>query len=217
MLPRSWLTIDAALSQEDLVLLREELSQARLKPALQVHARGDHMRHVRETEAMAAGLPRLASAINLLKGVCHEIASAHGTDLTVAAKAQVACYPGSGTGYKRHRDNSVDSGTRDVIGFSNWRVFTVILYCNPHYKPEHGGMLRLYPGTTGIPQPATPWGSRARVNAHQQPVDVAPVGGRLVAFDSFLEHEVLPSHELRYAICVWIWREDMDEEKYSFS
>lgn len=91
---------------------------------------------------------------------------------------QLACYP-VGTHYARHRDA--------FPGQSNRRL-TAIWYANANWKPEHGGMLRLFPEDTGAP------------------VDVAPVLDRLVVFLSErLEHEVLPVHAARLALTAWFY------------
>lgn len=92
---------------------------------------------------------------------------------------QLACYPGGGTHYARHRDA--------FPGQSNRRL-TAIWYANADWKPEHGGVLRLFPEDTGAP------------------VDVAPVMDRLVVFLSErLEHEVMPVHASRLALTAWFY------------
>jgi hypothetical protein len=39
-------------------------------------------------------------------------------------------------------------------------------------------------------------------------VVIAPLGGRLVVFESHLEHEVLPAHRERYSVTAWLYRGD---------
>lgn len=93
---------------------------------------------------------------------------------------QLAHYPGDGARYVRHRDA--------FPGQSNRRV-TAIYYANPDWRPEHGGLLRLYldDGT----------------------LDVAPTLDRLVVFLSErLEHEVLPAHAPRFALTAWYYGRD---------
>jgi SM-20-related protein len=90
---------------------------------------------------------------------------------------QLAHYPGEGARYVRHRDA--------FPGQTNRRV-TAILYANPDWRPEHGGLLRLYleAGT----------------------VEVAPTLDRLVVFLSEqLEHEVLPTYAPRLALTAWYY------------
>ncbi|MFB1481772.1 2OG-Fe(II) oxygenase [Corallococcus sp. RDP092CA] len=90
---------------------------------------------------------------------------------------QLACYPGGGTHYARHLDA--------FPGQSNRRL-TAVWYANADWKPEHGGVLRLFPEGTDTP------------------VDVPPVLDRVVVFLSErLEHEVLPVHASRLALTAW--------------
>ena len=44
-------------------------------------------------------------------------------------------------------------------------------------------------------------------------LDVEPLAGRVVAFNSLLHHEVLPVAELRCAITLWFWIQDGNLEK----
>ena len=41
--------------------------------------------------------------------------------------------------------------------------------------------------------------------------DIAPLGGRLVLFDSFSEHEVLPARRARFALTFWIFADHWDD------
>jgi SM-20-related protein len=90
---------------------------------------------------------------------------------------QLAHYPGGGAHYVRHRDA--------FPGQANRRV-TAIFYANPDWRPEHGGLLRLY--------------------LEEGTVEVAPTLDRLVVFLSErLEHEVLPAHAPRLALTAWYY------------
>jgi SM-20-related protein len=94
---------------------------------------------------------------------------------------QLAHYPGGGARYVRHRDA--------FPGQSNRRV-TAIYYANPGWRPEHGGLLRLYP--------------------EDAPLDITPTLDRLVVFLSEqLEHEVLPAHAPRLALTAWFYGRDV--------
>ncbi|MCP3141655.1 2OG-Fe(II) oxygenase [Pyxidicoccus xibeiensis] len=94
---------------------------------------------------------------------------------------QLACYPGGGAHYARHRDA--------FPGQSNRRA-TAIWYANADWVPEHGGVLRLYPEDSA-------------------PVDVAPTLDRLVVFLSErIEHEVLAAHAPRLALTAWYYGRD---------
>ena len=67
---------------------------------------------------------------------------------------QLACYPGTGERYLRHRDAFADGAAA--------RRVTAIVYLNPAWRPAHGGCLRLH-GPLG-----------------EAPTDVAPLLGRLL-------------------------------------
>lgn len=88
---------------------------------------------------------------------------------------QLALYPGEGARYARHLDA--------LPGDKN-RVMTAILYLNPDWTPEQGGLLRAW-------EP-------------QGPVELEPRGGRLVVFRSeAVPHEVLPAWAPRWAAAAW--------------
>lgn len=86
-----------------------------------------------------------------------------------------AYYP-SGTFYKKHRDSFKSDDARKI---------TVLLYLNDNWKKGHGGELLLYTDTNDI-------------------LKIEPLGGRLLVFESDMEHEVLMSHADRYSITGWI-------------
>ena len=240
-LPGGWVVLDDVLSREDAVALHAELHGVNrgskgssvhgsggdgsiFKPAIGI-TRDDHIFHINEHEAGAAELPMLAKAIGLLKSIGYEAASAHALgaadDLTIAPRAQVACYPGTGAGYKRHSDNRAETmpWSKQLKGYVNWRVFTCIMYVNPHWKPDDGGCLQIHPHSSGRPAPPVAWGSRGGATAafDTTPCDIEPYAGRVLLFDSLLQHEVMPSFRDRYAITLWTWREDGDQDKVGFS
>lgn len=86
-----------------------------------------------------------------------------------------AYYP-SGTFYKKHRDSFKSDDARKI---------TVLLYLNDNWKKGDGGELLLYTDTNDI-------------------LKIEPLGGRLLVFESDMEHEVLMSHADRYSITGWI-------------
>jgi len=93
---------------------------------------------------------------------------------------QLACYPGGGAAYRRHRDAFPDRSSRRV---------TAIYYANPAWRPADGGCLRLH--------------------LDDGPVDVEPVLDRLVVFLSDrVEHEVRPVFAPRYAVTAWYYGRD---------
>uniref|UniRef100_A0A6B2LF86 Fe2OG dioxygenase domain-containing protein n=1 Tax=Arcella intermedia TaxID=1963864 RepID=A0A6B2LF86_9EUKA len=93
---------------------------------------------------------------------------------TQALKGQLN--QGQGGSFPIHSDSDYGTDSRHVSG---------VLYLNPNWKPGDGGELRLYP---------FPY----------QPIDIAPIGGRLVLFSSTgILHRVLPSFVQRYCSTIW--------------
>lgn len=86
-----------------------------------------------------------------------------------------AFYP-PGTFYKKHRDSFKSDDARKI---------TVLLYLNSNWKPEDGGELMLY-------------------RDELPPLKIEPLGGRLLVFESEMEHEVLMSKADRYSITGWL-------------
>jgi hypothetical protein len=126
--------------------------------------------------------------------------------LSVPDQVQLSMYKKDGGGfYTAHRDGV--SNSFQELGLLQWmklacyraRVVTAILYLNdstpPWEETANGGMLRLYIGANSKDDIGT-----TAVSVH----DIAPVGGRLVLFDSQkVLHEVLATNRDRYAITVW--------------
>lgn len=86
-----------------------------------------------------------------------------------------AIYP-KGSFYKRHLDQfSNDPGRR----------YTMIFYLNEHWRPEDGGQLVIF--------------------LDDRELEVLPLGGRLVFFESSLiEHEVRPANRERMSVTGWL-------------
>lgn len=96
----------------------------------------------------------------------------------VELETHFAVYPPGG-GYTRHLDQFQASGARKISS---------ILYLNHAWQAEHGGQLRLYLDGENL----TPY------------LDIEPVGGRLVLFDSSrFYHEVLPATRERISLTGW--------------
>ncbi len=86
-----------------------------------------------------------------------------------------AYYP-SGTFYRKHRDSFKSDDARKI---------TVLLYLNNNWKNGDGGELLLYTDNNDV-------------------LKIEPIGGRLLVFESEMEHEVLMSHADRYSITGWL-------------
>lgn len=81
-----------------------------------------------------------------------------------------------GTFYKKHRDSFRADDARKI---------TVLLYLNNKWEKTDGGELLLY-------------------TKNQDPFIIEPLGGRLLVFESDMEHELLMSKANRYSITGWI-------------
>ena len=122
--------------------------------------------------------PRLAVVSARFEALRVELNAATWLGLTHFT-VQLACYPGGGAGYARHLD-----ALRGSIN----RVVTAIVYLNPEWLPEHGGLLRLF--VTGTPEEA-------------------PLLDRLVVFRSdAVPHEVCPTFAERWALTAWFRKRD---------
>ena len=209
--------LDDAIDASEASLLSAELQQlykaGRFGDA-STSFRGDSLLFMREQQATAARMPALAATVRLLKGIAHELSRLHsrGGPLTAAPRVQVACYP-PGAGYKVHQDVKLDE--YEPNGRTNWRVFTVICYANADWRSEHGGCLRLHHAARTIPGGFVLGGRPP--SGQPAFTDVAPHAGRVVVFDSLVPHEVLPARRERFAVTLWVWREDGEEEKYCLS
>lgn len=87
----------------------------------------------------------------------------------------LALYP-PGSFYKKHRDAFKSDDARKI---------TVLLYLNQNWKQEDGGELILYKDDNSS-------------------LTIEPLGGRLLVFESEMEHEVLLSKANRYSLTGWI-------------
>jgi SM-20-related protein len=94
-------------------------------------------------------------------------------------ECHLATYP-VGSFYTKHLDQFRET---------NNRIFSVILYLNEDWKPEHGGQLRIYEDDAYV--------------------DISPLMGRLVCFRSDLvEHEVLKTDRVRFSVTGWFRRDE---------
>lgn len=90
--------------------------------------------------------------------------------------------------YVRHLDaQPINSNASDQ------RRLTLLYYINPSWVTSDGGCLRLYP-------------HHQEDSQTEMFVDVAPLGDRLLIFQSrTVEHEVLPSHTVRFSLTFWLY------------
>jgi Rps23 Pro-64 3,4-dihydroxylase Tpa1-like proline 4-hydroxylase len=124
--------------------------------------------------------------------------------LTNPYMGQAAAYE-CGEFYIHHSDNTLNlDGLR-----GDHLLYTCILYChNEPYQPGDGGVLRLHLNsqdaklTENLVYPPS-------VLTDYRTVDIEPIHGRLLIFDSALLHsveKVLQDHYTRLALTVWITR-----------
>jgi hypoxia-inducible factor (prolyl hydroxylase) len=109
-------------------------------------------------------------------------------------EVQLTCYPGGGAQYVRHVDNNdTDAAGKRRRG---GRHVTAIFYPNLDWREGDGGALRLH---------VDGGGDAAAGSADASPVDVSPVGNRLVCFwsDARVPHEVESAYADRYAVSAW--------------
>ena len=138
----------------------------------------------------------LAAAAALLYSIPAALAGlARYGDLAPPQLLQLGLYDAANPSYARHVDAPPPGSPGADEGPKGWRtsdrVLTALLYLNPGYDSAQGGCIRLWP--------------RAGDPAF---VVVAPLGGRLLLFDSAaVEHEVLPVHSgERWALSAWFTR-----------
>jgi SM-20-related protein len=139
--------------------------------------RGDEITWL-ERDAAGPGLTRLWDFFEAIGAALRQSAYLDVRGFEV----QLARYRRPSSRYARHRD---------ALRGRNRRRVTAIYYANPHWRPEHGGQLRVHePG--------------------RDPTDVAPLLDRLVLFLSErVEHEVLPCHAERSAVTAWFFGADV--------
>lgn len=116
--------------------------------------------------------------------------------LTVQA-AEYQC----GDFYVEHSDNSLDS---DGAVRANFRHITCIYYLNENWEyKEDGGSLRIYPGSSNL-------FSSSEAKHKCRYVDINPINGRLLLFDSKLYHSVqeVKKYKSRLALTLWITKPD---------
>ncbi|GFR46697.1 hypothetical protein Agub_g8316, partial [Astrephomene gubernaculifera] len=163
-------------------------------------ARGDVVVWLNPEREAAAGRGPMAALLGRLEAVRQHL-ERQGWDVVGRPRFQLACYPGAGARYVRHADASPTCPSRRV---------TAIVYLNePDWQPQtDGGCLALYsaPHHHHHPHPNHPNHPSLRgagLAAGEPALLVAPVGGRLLLFESHLQHEVMPAYRHRYAVTAW--------------
>ncbi|GAX76680.1 hypothetical protein CEUSTIGMA_g4126.t1 [Chlamydomonas eustigma] len=166
--------------------------------------RGDVMRWLHNAEEHIAGRHSLALLLERMKGLQHQLTTL-GYDVGGRISQQVACYPGNGARYVRHRDASPSAPDR---------VITAICYLNLDWSVEvDGGQLAVYNMGLGSTD------SEVSVIADDKGISdrgscqctmVPPIGGQLVLFESRIPHEVLPTFKPRYAVTTWFYKKPDD-------
>ena len=150
----------------------------------------------------------LMQTLRLLRSLPHELTSLYGFDaahMGVPLSNQLACYDGGGANYVAHRDASATIGDYAWImqpGIHD-RELTMVLYLNQSSwdsKTADGdncdGNLRCFMDTEDNDET----GATAK-----SVVNIEPIGGRLVIFDSRrVLHAVLPTTQRRIALTSWI-------------
>ena len=103
------------------------------------------------------------------------------------ASNKLAVCVGDGSAYDKHYDNE---------GLSDTRKVTFLLYMNQNWRPENGGVFRIYNSADSAAGPTT---------------DISPIADRILCFWSDrLVHSVEPSFaqrgesDHRYALTVWL-------------
>jgi len=165
---------------------------------------------VAATIAVAAPGEGLLHVQRILRGLAHALQERHFRGFGVGLGATAACAPlstpdavqvavyeptGAGAFYVKHTDGGDEGHGLCDVGLLPYlrsascrrRTVTTILYLNSGagWAAADGGYLRLYLADGAV-------------------LDVAPLGGRLLIFDSkTLAHEVLPTKRRRTAATVW--------------
>lgn len=164
------------------VMARQEQARGRV--------RGDKITWVTGSEPNCASIGQLVSVVDSLVAKCnnHQDAGQLASyNIKWRTRAMVACYPGQGTHYVKHVDNPNGDG----------RCITAIYYINKDWRPEDGGVLRIYP------------------EGMNKVANIEPLFDRMLFFwsDRRNPHEVMPASVTRYAITVW-YLDQNERENY---
>lgn len=163
--------------------------------------RQDQICLVRESDSdfeHDSGSDDIIHCIKLLRGIpcLLDRFNYNTSSFVVPRQCQLARYLPDGSTYKRHLDKCTSS--LSDMGLLGWlrasdyrhRSVTCILYLNAQDWTS-GGKLRCF--------------DYQQEGKSSNSIDINPTGGTLIIFDSEkVEHEVLPSSNVRYALTIWI-------------
>jgi SM-20-related protein len=96
--------------------------------------------------------------------------------------------------YSQYQDGGFYQWHQDNPAGRNERVFSTVLYLNPHWNAEHGGQLEFVPLTA---------------SGAQASLSIEPIWNRLIIFNSDCQHRVLPALHPRTAIAGWLRSDEM--------
>lgn len=162
----------------------------------------------------APSLPSLSRLLRRLHGASRRLSrlgvlgAAPGTLVADPAGGQIACYT-AGSRYAMHVDRAstaaADAASSLELQNAARRRATAIVYLRAvdaaEWSPDEAGELRLWPSSATTR-------SQASLLVAGSAIDVEPLGGRLVLFDSGLTHEVRPwaasAGHARCALTLWI-------------
>lgn len=210
--------IDNVLSSEELETTREEvvriLDHSKRfvdNPNDDLAVRSDSILWI--SEKISSGhkstlTSALMQTLRLLRSIPLELTSLYGFDpehLGVPLSNQLACYDGGGSNYVAHRDAPAVNGEYDWVlqpGIHD-RQLTMVLYLN-HSTWDSSttdgdncdGNLRCFMTTDA---------DDCTGETAKSVVNIEPIGGRLVIFDSKrVLHTVLPTKQRRIALTSWV-------------
>jgi SM-20-related protein len=179
---KGFIVKDGFLSQENLLKLIEYANT--LKPTMHQASIGREQQNQINTEIRKDKIVWLEEDIEWFAGLftpfleVFTLALNRRCFLGINTREFMLARYDKGDYYKKHRDAFQQNDSRKI---------TIILYLNLNWQKTHGGELMLY----------TELG---------EAILVEPVAGRLVVFESVLEHEVLPSNAERVSITGWLKR-----------
>jgi SM-20-related protein len=191
LVERDYAVVDDFLNEQELKHLQKELQRQFAEGAFKAagigqgaelqrdeRIRGDYIRWI-ERETLAEDCHFLLDRLEALAQYLNQTCYLGIRE----SELHFAVYP-AGSFYKRHLD---------VFQKNRARKISLVCYLNENWQPQEGGQIRLYFPTE---------------NGAETPLDLDPLGGRLVCFKSdILEHEVLPATRERRSVTGWLKNE----------